>query len=117
PSHLLENATYQEHPLVVSWLKNPKIPTTREFLAPAPQDEKPYLGAYHALNRTSAAIFVEVPKDAAFSAAQRLIRSSGFLAILVFLGSWAVGMLFALSITRPLKALRDLTHRIAQGQF
>ena len=48
---------------------------------------------------------MQTPKEQAFLAAKRLVKSSSMWAALVFVVSLFGGILFAYSITKPLKEL------------
>ncbi len=110
---LLTRENLGNRPMVTAWMKNPTLPLTREYTI----DASNILAAYTSIQNESLGMFVEVSKEQAFVAAKRLIKSSSIWTAAVFLFSVLFGLLFAYTLTRPLKVLANLTRRVAKGDF
>ena len=114
PSQLVSRTTYDDHPMVLAWKKDPSLALTREYKL---NDNTTMLASFSSVQSKSLGLFITIPKEQALLAARRLIGTSGEWAVAIFIIACLFGVLFSYTLTRPIKLLAQLTKKVAKGDF
>ncbi|HLG19712.1 MAG TPA: ATP-binding protein [Bdellovibrionota bacterium] len=114
---LPKGVSYKFHPLV-ALLGRTGVDiggATANYRDPAANEK--VIGAFAPLGLADAGLVVQIPKKAAFAAAGDLISRFMFMILLIFTGAVAIGLVFAASLTRPIRKLAGMTSKIGKGEF
>lgn len=81
------------------------------------EGEKSFLGSYYQTGLAGIVVASKVDTEAAFQAAERLIRKSIIYAALIITAAFLIALFFSHSLTQPIQRLLEATQRVAHGDF
>jgi signal transduction histidine kinase len=114
---LPSDISYKSHPLVsLLAMKGTDVGgVTANYLDSATKEE--VIGAFAPLGIGNAGLVIQIPQRTAFAAAGDLIKRFMFMILIIFTGAVAIGLLFANTLTRPIRNLASMTSKIGKGEF
>lgn len=116
PKESLANggANLKEVPIVKEMLTSTE---NNKFVKFKDQDGKAYLGAFRMVGVAGTGVVSQVLEEVAFAAAKKVLTRSILAAGMILFLGFGIAYFFSTTLTKPVKALMQLTQEIAKGNF